>query len=70
MPWLYVQVQNQLEWLCQTLQVTAEEAQAKFTLCEKLQTELAKFFPGGYTEAIISFYVKYNTKNSCFIQTF
>ncbi|XP_052792029.1 speckle targeted PIP5K1A-regulated poly(A) polymerase-like [Mya arenaria] len=39
-------VQNQLEWLCQNLQVTAEEAQTKFSLCEKLQTELAKFFPG------------------------
>ncbi|XP_060558381.1 speckle targeted PIP5K1A-regulated poly(A) polymerase-like [Ruditapes philippinarum] len=39
-------VQNQLEWLCQNLQVTAEEAQTKFQLCEKLQTCLGKFFPG------------------------
>ncbi|KAH3833034.1 hypothetical protein DPMN_106336 [Dreissena polymorpha] len=39
-------VQNQLEWLCQNLQVTAEEAQLKFSLCEQLQTVLGKFFPG------------------------
>ncbi|KAL4222247.1 Speckle targeted PIP5K1A-regulated poly(A) polymerase [Mactra antiquata] len=39
-------IQNQLEWLCQNLQVTAEEAQTKFQLCEKLQTCLGQFFPG------------------------
>lgn len=39
-------VQNQLEWLCQNLQVTAEEAQTKFTLCELLQNKLAQYFPG------------------------
>lgn len=39
-------VQNQLEWLCQNLQVTADEAQTKFTLCELLQAKLGVYFPG------------------------
>ncbi|KAL3835818.1 hypothetical protein ACJMK2_021289 [Sinanodonta woodiana] len=39
-------IQTQLEWLCQYLQVSADEAQKKYNLCETMQNVLSQFFPG------------------------